>query len=148
MHTVTALEECGKRCVWEVVLHLKQMDQLWHLPALFNDIVQVLVRLGDELLNRLEISKDTVLVVVLEDSKIRLAWHQQTLLNDVDEAETKEVKWNVHEVRSRAGHQSQDSITDLCTVSVLCYCIFCGSLNCSLLRVEGFGLADKRFTQR
>lgn len=49
-----------------MVLHLEQMDELGHLPALLDNLVSVLVRVGHEFLDRLLVSKHAVLVVIFE----------------------------------------------------------------------------------
>lgn len=41
---------------------------------------------------------------MLKDTKVGLAGHQEALLYNVNQAETKEVKWDVHEVGCRQGH--------------------------------------------
>ena len=100
MHAVTALKECGKRGVREVVLHLQQVNQLWHVAALFNDLFEVEIRVCDEFVNRFLVSENTILIsfTVLKHAQVRLAWHEQTLLDDVDQTEAEEVEWNMHEV--------------------------------------------------
>lgn len=70
-----------------MILHLEQVNQLWHVPALFDYGVQVVVRIVNELFDGLLICKNAILFVVLEHTKVWLSRHQQTLLNNVNEAE-------------------------------------------------------------
>jgi len=62
VHAVTALEESGERSVWEVILHLEQMDKLGHTAALLDDLLQVEVRVADELVDCFLVGEDTVLI--------------------------------------------------------------------------------------
>ena len=103
MHAIATLEKRGERSIWEVVLHLQQMDQFWHSAAFFDDLFEVDVGVADKLVNRFLISKDTVLIrlLVLEHTKVGFTGHQEALLNDVNEAEAKEIQWNVHEIGCR-----------------------------------------------
>ena len=90
-----------------MILHLQEMDQLWLATAALYDLVEVRLWLRDELLDAVLISKDAIFLVILEDTKVGLAWHEEAMvLHDVDKAETKEVKWDVHEVRSAVWHQT------------------------------------------
>ncbi len=89
-----------------MVLHLQQVDQLGLATATLHHLVQVLLRLLDELVDGVLIGEDAVLLCVLEDSQVGLSGHQQpVVLDDVDEAEAQEVKRDVHEVRGAVGHQ-------------------------------------------
>jgi len=35
---------------------------------------------------------------MLEDTKVWFSWHEQTLLYNINQAETEEIKWDVHEI--------------------------------------------------
>lgn len=100
MHTIAALEEGSERRIWEVVLHLEQVDEFGHSTALLDDLIKVEVRVGDELVNCFLVSKDTILVrlTVFEHTKVGLSGHQEPLLNDIHQTEAKEVQRDVHEV--------------------------------------------------
>lgn len=111
MHSVLTLQESGQGGIREVVLHLEQVNQLRHPSALLHNRVEVLVRVSYELLNRIVVSKDTVLFGEFEHSKVRLTRHQQPFLYDVDQTEAEEVQWNVHEVRCGAGHEPEDVVS-------------------------------------
>ena len=100
MHSVSALKQGSQRGIREVVLHFKQMNKLWHKSALLYHFIKVFVRVSNELLNRLKVSEDAVLIVVFKNSQVGFTWHQQSLFNDVDKAETKEVQRDMHEVWS------------------------------------------------
>jgi len=64
-----------------MILHLKQMDQLWHMSTLFNNIVEIEVRVLNELLDCFLICKNTVLVIIFKNSKVWLAWHKKTFFD-------------------------------------------------------------------
>lgn len=88
-------------------MHLKEMDQLWLATAAFYDLVEVRLWLRDELFDAVLVGKDAIFLVILEDTKVGLAWHEEAVvLHDVNEAETKEIKWDVHEVRGAIRHQT------------------------------------------
>ena len=107
MHAILALQKGGKGSLWEVILHLQEMDQLWLATATLYDLVEVRLWLRDELLDAVLVSKDAIFLVILEDTEVGLARHEETMvLHDVNQAETKEVKWNVHEVRGAVWHQT------------------------------------------
>ena len=90
-----------------MILHLQEMDQLWLATAALYDLIEVRLWLRDELFDAVLICKDAIFLVILEDTEVGLAWHEETVvLHDVDEAETKEVKWDVHEVRGAVWHQT------------------------------------------
>jgi hypothetical protein len=83
------------------------MDKLWLATAALYDLVEVRLWLRDELLDAVLISKDAIFLVILEDTEVGLAWHEKTMvLHDVNKTETKEVKRDVHEVRSAVWHQT------------------------------------------
>lgn len=86
------------------------MDQLWHLSALLNYLIEVTCWLLDKLLDSLLISEHTVLVIDCKfiHTQVRLSRHQQAVLNNVHQAETKEVQWDVHEIRRSIRHQSKN----------------------------------------
>lgn len=116
MHAISALEKGSKGRIWEVVLHLEQVDKLWHASTLLNDLFKVEVWVLDEFVDGFLISEDTILVrlTVLKDTQVGLAGHQQTLLDDVHEAEAQEIQGNVHEVGCGKRHESQNAhlVTD------------------------------------
>lgn len=76
MHSVSSLQKGSQRSIWEVVLHLQQMDQLGHFPTLLNYLFSVFVRVCHEFLYRFLVGKDTIFVVVFEDTQVRFSWHQ------------------------------------------------------------------------
>ena len=130
-------------------LHLKQVDQLWHASALLDDLLKVHVWVRDELLNSLLVGKHTVLLIELEDSQVWLAWHQQSMLDNVDQTETKEVQWNMHELWSGVWHQSEDVLglsSDLRVNSPGDLFLLDPEAG-SLLCVEGLTLTDGSITQ-
>lgn len=102
MHAVTTLQECCKRCIREMILHLQQMNELGHSAALLNNLFEVQVRISDEFIYGFLVSEDTIFVrfLVLEDTKVGLSWHQKALLNNIYETETEEVQWDMHEIGS------------------------------------------------
>ena len=59
-----------------MILHLEEVDELGLASAAFYDIMEVLLWLLDEFFDAQLISKHTVLLVVLKDTKVRLSWHQ------------------------------------------------------------------------
>ena len=90
-----------------MILHLQEMDQLWFATAALYDLIEIRLWLRDELLDAVLISKHAIFLVILEDTKVGLAWHEEAMmLHDVDETETKEVKWDVHEVWGAVWHQT------------------------------------------
>ena len=92
-----------------MILHLQEMDQLWFATAALYDLIEVRLWLRNELLDAVLISKDAIFLVILEDTKVGLAWHEEAVvLHDVNETETKEVKRNVHEVRGAVWHQTDN----------------------------------------
>lgn len=145
MHAVSALEQRSQGRIWEVVLHFKQMDQLWHHSALFDYFLQVLVGLCDKLFDGLKVSEDTVLVFVLENSEVRLARHQETLFNDVDQTEAQEIEGNVHEVGRGAWHEAKNAVTNLGTVGMLGHSVLGGALNSCFFGVECLAFANQTF---
>jgi hypothetical protein len=62
VHAVAALKKSGERGVWEMVLHLEQMDKLWHTATLLYDLLQVEVGVADELVNCFLVGEDAVLI--------------------------------------------------------------------------------------
>ena len=65
MHAVTTLEQRGERRVREVILHLQQVDKLWHPATLFHDLLKVEVRIGDEFVNGFLVRENAILVRLL-----------------------------------------------------------------------------------
>jgi len=57
------------------------MNQLWHVTTLLNHVVEVEIWVFNELLYCVLISKNTVLVVVLENSQVWLTWHKKTFFD-------------------------------------------------------------------
>ena len=110
MHAIAALEQGGERSIREMVLHLEQVNQLGHLSALLNDLIKIVSRVVSEFLNCFLIGKHAVLLVdsVLVHTQIGLTRHKQTIFHNINETETQEVKWNMHEVGCRIGHQPQN----------------------------------------
>jgi hypothetical protein len=85
------------------------MNQLWLATAALNDFVEIGLWLRDELFDAVLVSKDAIFLVILEDTKVGLSWHEKSVvLYDVNETETKEVKWDVHEVRGAVRHQTDN----------------------------------------
>ena len=84
-----------------MVLHFEEMDKFGHAATLFNDLFQVEVRVGDEFVNCFLVGENAILVrlTVLENTEVWLSRHEQTLLNNVDEAKSEEIERNMHEVR-------------------------------------------------
>ena len=119
MHSIPALQQGCQRSIWEVVLHLEQMNQFWHFSALLHYLFGVLTRICNELFNGLLVSEDAVLVVIFENTEIGFTGHQQPVFHDVYQAETEEVQRNVHEVRCTVGHQSNNVISNDLTVHSL-----------------------------
>lgn len=123
------------------------MDKLWHSSALDNYLIEVPVRVINELVYTLLICEHTIFLVVFENTKIWLSRHEKTLLNDVDEAETQEVERNMHEIGCAIWHQSDYLIS--CTVSHnlrvhgLSDMLFDKSLVVGLLHVEMLTFSDK-----
>ena len=76
MHSIFALEQGGERGVWEMVLHLQQMDQLWHPTALLNNMLQIFVWITDELVDGLLVREDAILFVIFEHTEVWLSGHQ------------------------------------------------------------------------
>jgi len=92
-----------------VILHLQQMNQLWLATAALYDLVEIRLWLRDELFDAILVGKDAIFLVILEDTKVGLSWHEKSVvLYDVNETETKEVKWDVHEVRGAVRHQTDN----------------------------------------
>lgn len=92
-----------------MVLHLQQMDELWLPPASLYYIVEILLRLLDEIVDALLVCEDAVLLCVLEHTQIGLARHEQpVVLHYVDQAEAQKVQGDVHEVGGTVGHQADD----------------------------------------
>jgi hypothetical protein len=90
-----------------VILHLQEMDQLWLTTAALYDLVEVRLWLRDKLFDAVLVGKHAIFLVILEDTEVGLSWHEEPMvLHDVDKAETKEVKRDVHEVRSAVWHQT------------------------------------------
>ena len=107
MHSVLALQKCGQRSLGEMILHLKEMDQLRLATAALYDLVEIGLWLRDELLDAVLVGKDAIFLVILEDTKVRLAWHEEAVvLHDVNQAETEEVQGDVHEVGRAVRHQA------------------------------------------
>jgi hypothetical protein len=69
------------------------------------------------------------------------------LLDNVYEAETKEIEWNMHEIRRRQGHQPQyaDHITNDLRLNILRDLLLLDSKAASLFSVECTRLSDKDF---
>ena len=84
-----------------MVLHFEQVNELRHVTAFLNSLVQVVGGVVDEFVDSLLVSEDAVLLGRLElvHAQVGLARHQQAALNNVDEAESKEVQRNLHEPR-------------------------------------------------
>ena len=78
VHAIATLKKGCKRSVWEMVLHLKEMDQLRHAAALLYDLLKIEVRVLDEFVDCFLVGKHTVFVclTVLEHTEIWLSWHQ------------------------------------------------------------------------
>lgn len=112
MHTVTTLQESGKGSIREVILHLEQVDQFGHDAALLNHGVEVVVGVLNKFLDRLLVSKYTVLLVIFKHTEVGFTGHQKSLLNNVYKTESKEVQRNVHEVGCVERHFSDDVIAD------------------------------------
>ena len=76
------------------------MDQFWHTVARIYNPLQIHVWILDKLVNRFLVCEDTILIslTVLENSQVGLSRHQQSLFDNVDEAEAEEVEWNVHKI--------------------------------------------------
>ena len=109
MHAVLALEECGEGGLWEVILHLEQVDELGLATAPLDDLVQVLLWLLDELVDAHFVSEHAILLSVLEDTEVGFSRHEEAiLLNNVDKAEAEEVERDMHEVGGAVRHQTDD----------------------------------------
>ena len=69
------------------------MDQFWHTVARIHNPLQIHVWILDELVNRFLVCEDAILIslTVLEHSQVGLSRHQQSLFDNVDEAEAEEV---------------------------------------------------------
>ena len=87
MHSIFTLQQCCQRGLLELILHLEKMNKLRHSSTLNDNLIEIFVWVTDELVNGLLICKHTILLVVLEYTKVRLSWHQKSLLNDIDKAE-------------------------------------------------------------
>ena len=151
VHAVTALEKGGKRGVREMILHLQQVNELWHASTLLNNLLKVEVGVQDELFNGFLVSEHTVFVrfLMFEYTEVRLSWHEQALLNDVNKTETKEVQWNMHEIRSGKGHQSQnvDLVTDDLRLNALRDFLFLNTKSAGLFSVKFTRLTDEDLAQ-
>ena len=132
-----------------MLLHFEEMDELGHSAALLHNILQVHVGVSNELVDCLQISKDTVLFVVLEDSKVWFTWHEEAMLYDIDQTETEEVQWDVHELWCRVRHQSQDilGLSSHLTVNIGCNLFLLEAETLSLLSVESLTLTDGSLSQ-
>jgi hypothetical protein len=85
------------------------MNQLRLATAALYDLVEIRLWLRDELFDAILVGKDAIFLVILEDTKVGLSWHEKSVvLYDVNETETKEVKWDVHEVRGAVRHQTDN----------------------------------------
>jgi len=82
------------------------------VTAFFNNSVKVVVRVLNEFFDCFLVGKYTVLLVVLKNTEVGLTWHQKSLLYNMNQAETEEVKWNVHEVWCIEGHLSDNVVTN------------------------------------
>ena len=134
-----------------MVLHLQQVDKLGHSAALFDDLLKVEVRIRDKLVYGLLVSKHAILVrlLMLEDTQVGLTGHQQALLDNVDETETEEVQWDVHEIRCGQRHQTKDIdlVTDDLGFNVLRDLLFLNPQTARLFGVEGTRFADQNLAQ-
>lgn len=143
MHAVFALEQSGERCVWEVVLHLEQMDQFRHSTTLVDYLLQVVVWIGDELVNGVLVSEDTIFLIVFENTKIRLSRHQETLFHDIDEAESQEVERYMHEIWSAIRHQPDNLVPNDLRIKCLGNVLLDESLIIGLFHVQVLAFSDK-----
>jgi hypothetical protein len=85
------------------------MDQLWLATAALYDLVKIGLWLRDELFDAVLVGKYAIFLVIFEDTKVGLSWHEKSVvLHDVNETETKEVKRDVHEVRGAVWHQTDN----------------------------------------
>ena len=86
---------------------------------------------------------------MLEDTKVGLTGHQQTLLDDIDETETEEVQWDVHEIRCGQRHQTKDIdlIADDLGFNILGDLFFLNPQTARLLGVEGARFADQNLAK-
>lgn len=102
MHTVTTLKKSSEGSIREMILHLEQMDKLGHLTAFLYNLIKEVSRVVREFLNGLLVSENAVLFVHSEfvHTKVRFTRHQKAILDNVNKAEAKEIKRNMHEVRS------------------------------------------------
>ena len=71
-----------KKYVLERLLHTQKVDQLRVLSTLLDDALDVVLGLFNEIVDRLNATKDAVLVFVLVDAQIWLTGDQQPVLVD------------------------------------------------------------------
>lgn len=121
------------------------MDEFGLATATLDDLAQVLLWLLHKLVDALLICEDTVLLGVLKDTEVRFARHEEAvMLNDVNEAEPKEVQWDVHEVGRAVGHEADDVsvVPDDLRLHVGCDVLLDLAHALRLLHVKGLALKD------
>ena len=121
------------------------MDHFWHTSTLFHNLVQILIWGVDKFIYGVLIGEHAILLVVLEHTQVWFSRHQKSLFNNIDKTETKEVQWNVHEIRRTIGHQPDDLITHHLTVSCIGDVFFNDSLVICFFHVEMFTFSYKLF---
>lgn len=112
------------------------MNQFWHSSALLNYMLQVWIWIFDEKINCILICEHTIFLVILEHTQIWFSWHEKAFLYDVNEAETQEIKWDMHEVRSWVRHQTNNLVSNDLRVHGLGNVLLNHSLLVGLLHIE------------
>jgi len=76
------------------------MDKLWIFSTLFNNSLNIEFRFLDEIIYCLNATEDTVFILVLVYSKIRLSWNKQTIfIDETPNTKTKIIASFLHKIR-------------------------------------------------
>lgn len=121
------------------------MNHFWHTSALFNNLIQVLIWGIDKFIYGVLIGEHTILFVIFEHTQVWFSRHQKSLFNNIDKTETKEIKWDMHEIWRTIRHQSDDLISHHLTVSRIGNMFFNDSLIIGFLHVEMFTFSNELF---